>query len=529
MQRQVDVRPAATAYRQDESNNSMTTKPPPSVRAGAARGAVLTGMAQVYRVGLSFVTSVLLARLLTPLDFGLVAMVSSSVAFVSLIQDLGLNQATIQRERISPAQISALFWLSTGFSLLLATLLAAFAPAVAWFFGDSRLTALTMAFACLVLIGGSQSQQLALLNRELRFQALAGIDVLGATAAAVAGIAVAWLTSSYWALFFASLASTVVGFVCVWMVCGFRPGRPSFEGDFKEIARFGSGISGFNIVNYFARNADNLLIGRFYGGEQLGLYDRAYRLLLFPLSQVLAPLGRVMLPLLARLQSDPERYRKAYTECISLLMMATQPGLVFVVIFADEVFLILLGPHWAPAVPIFRWLGVAGLFQVVTSTTGWLFISQGRGGDFFKVGLFNSIVAVGSFVVGISWGPLGVAASYTVACYTVLMPAALWSSGRRGPVCVHDFVLTALPHAAASAASGLVLAGIYVVLPSPSAVTCLGLASVSYAVYGFIIIAFPAKRLILRKNIRALVGIPFFGRYLGPKAIDVIRELYAKK
>jgi PST family polysaccharide transporter len=477
---------------------------PHGTRAHATRGAVLIGLTQAYRIALSFVSTVVLARLLTPLDFGVIAMVSSCVAFVKLIQDLSLNQATIQRERISPAQISALFWLSTAFSLLLALLLAACAPAVAWFFGEPRLTKLTIAFAALVFIGGGQSQHFALLNRELKFKTLAAIDVLGATTSVLVGIAVAWLTASYWALFFSNLATSLVGLVCVWIVCSFRPGRPSFEGDFKDIMQFGSGVSGFNIVNYFARNADNLLIGWSYGGEQLGLYERAYRLLLFPLSLML-PLGRVMLPLLARLQSDPERYRKAYTECISLLMMVTQPGILFVVVFAEDVFLILLGPHWVPAAQIFRWLGLAGIHQVMTTTVGWLFMSQGRGGDFFKMGLFGAIVSVASFVVGLPWGPVGVAAAYTIANYTVLLPAFWWSSGRRGPVRGRDLVLTALPHAVASAASGLVLGGISFVLQAPSPIICLGLTVLSYAVYGLGIFAFPAKRLILRKNLHAFL------------------------
>jgi PST family polysaccharide transporter len=473
-------------------------------RAQAARGAVLTGISQAYRIGMSFLSSIFLARLLTPMDFGLVAMVSSCVAFVALIQDLGLNQATIQRERINQAQISALFWLSTGFSIMLALALAASGPAVSWFFGDLRLSRLTLAFAFLILINGSQSQQIALLSRELRFKALAGIDMLGTTASTIVGIMIAWLTSSYWALFFASLASALVSLMCVWIVCSFRPVRPSFEGDFKSIIGFGSGVSGFNIVNYFARNADNLLIGRYYGSEQLGFYDRAYRLLLFPLSQIQAPLGRVMLPLLSRLRSNPERYRKAYTESISLLMMATQPGLVFAIVFAEDVFLILLGPQWMSAVPIFRWLGVAGLHQVMTSTMGWLFLSQGRGGDFFKIGLFGSVTMVASFIIGLPWGPLGVAIAYTIDNYVVLVPATWWSTGRRGPVSTRDLVATAIPHAVATGASAVIMVAISSVAHLPNLLGCVALVTLSYLVYGFVLTVFPQKRSILVENLRML-------------------------
>jgi PST family polysaccharide transporter len=476
----------------------------PNARAHVTRSALVTGVAQSYRVGVNFLSGIILARLLLPADFGLVAIVMTCLAFVALIQDLGLNQAVIQRERISHAQLSALYWISLVFSVVVALVFAASAPLIASFFGDSRIIGLTLAFAFLIVLGGAQSQPYAVLNRELRFKTLAGVDILGSTVSTTVGVTVAWVTSSYWALFAASLASVLSSLVSVWIVCSFRPGRPSFEGEFRDIIKFGSGVSGFNIVNYFARNADNLLIGKFYGSEQLGYYDRAYRLLLFPISQILGPLGRVVLPLLARLQSDPQRYRKVYIEAVSLLMMATQPGLVFLIIFAEDAFSILLGPQWAAAVPIFQWLGVAGLSQMMTSTLGWLFLSQGRGGDFFKIGLFSALTTVASFVIGLPWGPLGVAVAYTITYYIALVPATFWSSGRRGPVSTHDLVTTIIPHVAATGVSAVTMASIWRVINLPSLLGCAGLVTLSYLAYGLVLLLFRGKREILSENLKML-------------------------
>jgi polysaccharide transporter, PST family len=482
----------------------MTAAIQPYARAQITRGALITGVAQAYRVGLSFLSGIVLARLLSPADFGLVAMVTTCLAFVALIQDLGLNQAVIQRERISHAQLSALYWISLLLSLIVAVAFAAFAPVIAWFFGDVRLTGLTLAFSTLIVMGGAQSQPFVVLNRQLRFKALAALDIVAATASSTVGVMVAWMTSSYWALFAASLASVLTSLVSVWIVGGFRPGKPSFEGEFRHIIKFGSELSGFNIVNYFARNADNLLIGKFYGSEQLGYYDRAYRLLLFPISQILAPLGRVVLPLLARLQSDPERYRKAYIEAVSLVMMATQPGLVFSIVFAKDVFLIVLGAQWAAAVPIFQWLGVAGLIQVMTSTLGWLFISQGRGSDFFRIGLFNALATVASFVIGLRWGPLGVAIAYTITNYIVLVPVSCWSSGQRGPVSTQDLVTAVIPHLIATGLSAVTMASIWRVTHLPGLLACALLATLSYLVYGLVLFLFGEKRQILNKNLKML-------------------------
>jgi polysaccharide transporter, PST family len=475
-----------------------------AIRAGAARGALVTGLAQAYKVCLNFVASVVLARLLAPTDFGLVAMVTSFVAFVTLIQDLGMNQATVQRERISLAQISALFWLSIGVSFLLAAALAAGAPAIAWFYGDERLIPLTIAFAFVVLLGGSQSQLLALLTRGLKFKALSAVDALSGTVGVLVGIGCAFATRSYWALFLAGAAQVATSLVCLWFVSSFRPVAPSFEGELREIVKFGSGISGFNIVNYFSRNTDYLLIGHIYGSVQLGLYDRAYRLMLFPLSQIQAPLSRVMLPFLAQLRYDPGRYRQAYIECVSLLMMACQPGILFVSIFAEDVFSILFGPRWESAASIFRWLGFTGLLQVWASTLGWLFISQGRGGGFFKIGLINASVIVGSFLIGVSRGPIGVAIAYTLANYLVLLPIGLFAAGRRGPVASRDLIAAAGPHGLASLASATLLGCIYMKSGATNVFACVGLTILSYAMYGAVMLAFPAKRLLLKKNVLAL-------------------------
>jgi PST family polysaccharide transporter len=244
------------------------------------------------------------------------------------------------------------------------------------------------------------------------------------------------------------------------------------------------------------------LIGRFYGSAALGLYDRAYRLLLFPLTQISWPLGRVFMPILARLHSEPERYRKAYVEAVTLLMFATQPGLIFSIVFAYDVFSILLGPQWLAAVPIFQWLAVAGLSQIMTSTLGWLFLSQGRGGDLFKMGLFSSVATITSFVLGLPWGPLGVAVAYTINNYVVLVPLGFWSSGRRGPVSTGDLLWAMIPHVISTAVNALVMVSIWRVVDLPNLLGCTALVMLSYSVYGVTLLLFPKKRSVLHESLK---------------------------
>jgi PST family polysaccharide transporter len=398
-----------------------------------------------------------------------------------------------------------LFWLCVASGFALALLLALSAPLVAWFFGDARLVGLTIASAGVVLLGSSQSQHLALLNRDMRFKAIAGIDALSITVASLTGITLAWLTSSYWALFAVGLSSVLTSLACAWALSDFRPGRPSWGVDLREIIRFGSGVSGFNLVNYFARNADKLLIGRYWGSGDLAFYDRAYRLLLFPLEQVRNPLARVMLPVLSRLQYDAARYRRAYADCVSLMLLVTQPGLVFACVFSNEVFEFLLGPRWLPAAPIFQWLGICALHQVMTTTVAWLFLSQGRGGEYFRLGAISAVTTVASFLAGLPWGPMGVAIAYTVTDYALRLPLSFWSAARRGPVSLRDLSRIALPHTAATCASAAMLVAAATISPF-GANTFLALLPLSYAVYGCVLMGFPAKQLAMRESLRSCSG-----------------------
>lgn len=263
---------------------------------------------------------------------------------------------------------------------------------------------------------------------------------------------------------------------------------------------FGSGVSGFNLANYLSRNADKLLIGKFFGDNALGLYDRAYRLLLFPLSQIHAPIGRVMIPMLSRSLSDPHRYKRAYMECVSILLLATQPAILFATIYSEDVFRILLGDRWLDSALIFAWLGIAGLQQVMTSTIGWLYISQGRGGGFFQIGVFGAVTTVTAFVAGLPWGPVGVAAAYSISDYLVRLPVIWAAAGRAGPVTTRDLYSMAMPHALSTALAAVALLSLKPLVPTPDILTCGCLVGLSYTVYLAFLMLFPEKRAYLFQN-----------------------------
>lgn len=472
----------------------------------ARRGVAYTGVAQAARLVIGFASGIVLARLLTPEDFGLVAMLSPAVAFVGLIQDMGLGQATIQRERITKREVDTLFWVTCALSIVLAAVLALAGPALAGFFREPQVAPLAIAFAGLVVIWSLSTQPVALLSREMRFKELAVIDVAAAALGLLVGAAVAYVFRTYWALLAGMLASALVSVVGTWAVLRFRPGRPSFGAGIGEILGFGGSVSGFNVLNFFARNADAVLIARAWGAFELGLYERAYKLLLLPLQQVTNPLGRVMIPFLSRHQSDPLGYRAGYRDAVTLLMILTQPGILVAIVFAPDVFRVLLGERWVAAAPIFAWLGIAGLHQVMTSTLGWLFISQGRGRDYLLLGAVGATITVTAFVIGLPYGAVGVAMAYAISDVALKMPLAWYLATRRGPISLQDLVTLALPHLVGLVVAVVVLLGTERLVDDSGFAALAGMTVSSYCIYLTVLLAFPEKRHLLVKHADRVVG-----------------------
>jgi len=428
----------------------------PSIAAGIA----VTGLGQALKVIISFVSAIVLAHFLRPQDFGLMAMLAPSIALIGLFQDLGLHHTIIQRETLSHGQKSGLFWISLAASALLATILALSASFQVEFYSEPRLFNLTVASSFLVVIWNIQSINTALLTRSMQFRRLVVIDLTATIAGFCIGAAIAYETGSYWAIYAGMLAAGLTATAMSWSASGFRPRAPAFEGEVANMLAFGSSVSVFQFLNFISRNADLLMIGRFHGASELGLYERAYKLLLFPLQQVTFPVGRVMIPFLSRTRNEPGRYRHGFVKCITGIMILTQPAILFAVIYSDDLLRALLGPKWLAAAPIFFWLGLAGLHQVATSTLGWLLISQTRNRDLLITGAVGCLISVAAFVVGLPDGALGVARAYAIADIVIKMPFVWWVISRSGPVRLPDLLTAAWPHclAIATAGSGLVLA-----------------------------------------------------------------------
>jgi O-antigen/teichoic acid export membrane protein len=396
-------------------------------------GAV-TVSAQGAKFLLSLVSTMILARLLSPRDFGLVAMVTTVTNFLRVFKDAGLSIATVQRERITHAQISNLFWINIAVSAVSTLVLAASAPVIAKFYHTPSLVPIVLFLSLTFLISGSTIQHQALLKRQMRFKALAVIEVGSMAIGVCVGVYMALRGYGYWSLVGSSLSTETAGVILTWSISQWRPQLPARGSGIGPMVSFGAHRTAGDFILAIARGTDNLLIGRSYGSAAVGLYSRASVLLIRPLEQFLSPINAVFIPALSRLQSHPLRYRSTFLRLYEAIALTAFLFTGLFLAMARPLTLILLGPKWEQAAVIFGGFTIAALCIPLGNASTWLFTSQGRGRDMLITQSVNSCVIVLSFIAGLRYGPVGVAIAFSVSSLVVRIPMLYLMAGRSGPV-----------------------------------------------------------------------------------------------
>jgi O-antigen/teichoic acid export membrane protein len=395
--------------------------------------------AQAITFVLSMVSTSILARLISPKDFGLIAMVTAVTALVTIFQDGGLSIATIQRETVSQEQASNLFWINIVVSILLAMLLAAIAPAVAWFYGKTKLQEITVAIACIFFVGGMSVQHKALLRRQMRFAVIAKIQITSILISSVCAISFAWAGAGFWALIIQTAMMEVVTTVMSLLYCRWMPSLPKLGQGTLSMVRVGGHVSLLGLFNYLGRNLDNVLVGHYWGSHSLGSYSKAYGLLMLPIQQISAPISAVALPALSRLQSYPQEYRAVFRKMISTSCIISFPIITWMIICHKVIILVLLGSQWTETASIFLALSVAAFCQPVGNMSSLLYLSLGRSKKYLIWGIIGNIWVVTGILIGIPHGMIGVALGYSISTVLMMIPLMLFSiSGTY--VCLSDYL-----------------------------------------------------------------------------------------
>jgi O-antigen/teichoic acid export membrane protein len=400
----------------------------------AVSGGFVTATAQAVKFGTNLASAIVLARLLSPHDFGLVAMAGAVMPILRTFREGGLSTATVQKEGITHAQVSNLFWINLALGGLITAFGAALAPAVAWFYGDERLVVVTVLLSLSFVLSGAAVQHLALLNRQMRFKAVAFIDIASSTLGLLVGIFMAWSGFGYWSLVGMQLSVTVGEVVLTWLASGWLPQLPQRRSGTTPLLRFGASMTVYILLRRMAGSIDVILLGRFAGAEAVGLYSRALVLLLRPLDQFIAPFDTVFIPMLSRLQNQPERYRQVFLQVYGAIALLSFGFAGLLMGLSEPLVLLLLGPNWTAVIPIFSWLTIAALYIPLSYAAMWLLTTQGRSRDLMTMGVFITVLTVISVAAGLPLGPVGLAMSISLMGLFVRLPVQYHITGKSGPV-----------------------------------------------------------------------------------------------
>jgi O-antigen/teichoic acid export membrane protein len=393
-----------------------------TLKAKTIRNIGWSASSQIARTLLQILISAILARVLMPSDFGLIAMVVVFSNFVAILSDFGLTSAIVQKKEISDEALSSTFWISVGLGALLTIALAASAPLIAAFYSEPRLTALVVFLSATFFIASFGYVQNALLQKSMNFKALAVIGICSVGISGSVSIFLAFSGYGVWSLAWNTVLSTSIAVVFTWIYVRWVPHFLLGLQGVKGLLRFGANLTGFNFLAYFARNLDNLLIGRFLGPTSLGFYNLAYNLLLFQLASVTDVVGRVMFPAFSIIQHDKQLVREAYVTANRYIAALAFPLMMWMLVTAPQLIRVVYGPKWISAIPLVQILALTAAAQSILAPTGWILLSQGRTDVLFKLGIFMTVTACISFVVGLHWGVLGVAIAYTIATYFSAYP-----------------------------------------------------------------------------------------------------------
>lgn len=409
-----------------ESYKVADTKNFSDLKRKSLRGGVVTIGSQGITVVVQLISTVILARILTPEDYGTLALVTAITTFAALFRDLGLSSAAIQKKGLTTAQQSNLFWLNVLMGGFLTFLIAGCAPLIVIFYGKPELLNVTLVLSLNFTITSLGAQHGAMLVRRMQFGRLSGASIAGALATLGISVYCGLNGYAYWSLVWGTLTGATVTTAFLFALSPFRPRLPNRGSGMRELVGFGANVTAFNFVNYFSRNLDNVLIGKFVGADALGIYGRAYQLLMFPIKNLRTPINSVAFPAMSQLDPNSDGFRSYYCNLVRLLAWVTMPLMILMYVCSKDIIHVFLGPQWRAVAPIFSILAIAGFIQPIASLRGLLLISSGQSRRNLYAGIMGSSLVTLGFVIGIQWGVTGVAWSYVVSIYFSLLPMQLY-------------------------------------------------------------------------------------------------------
>jgi O-antigen/teichoic acid export membrane protein len=463
---------------------------PAATTAGELGALVLRGLrwkvagqvaAQLSRT----LSTVILARLLTPHEFGVAAMALVVTAVAQLLTDVGFSASIVQQRTLCERDRATAFWTNAVAGILLCVACVAVAAPIADFYGEPRVRALVVALSPTFVLAALGSTHAALLKRRLDFGKLELAAVIGTAAGVTAALVVAFLGGGSWALVAQALAATATTTVAIWLLASWRPRLTYSRASLAKLWGFGAPVFGARALAFLSRNTDNLLVGRVLGAQALGVYSVAYSVIVLPFERIIGPLQAVLQPALARLQDDVAEARRLWLTGVRAAAGIMMPATVGAIVLAPDLVHVVLGARWGGVTDVLRVLAWVACVQTLTSLSPLVLQSQYRTGLLLGATAVAYAAHVTGFVVGLRWGVVGVATGYAVSTTLVSVPLlialplrVLGSSLRELVDVLASTVTATLGVAGAAVGSRALLVALDLTAPSRLAiVTLVGLAT----------------------------------------------------
>jgi PST family polysaccharide transporter len=429
------------------------------LRRLAIRGAAVAVFGQGLALTVQIVATVVLARLLAPGDFGVIAMVTT---FSLLLVNFGVNgftEAILQNEVVDHALASNLFWINLSAGILLSIGFAASGSLLARFYGDPRVAGVSVGIALTIFVTSTSVLHLALLQRAMCFTAVSANDICARVISVVVSILLALAGWGYWALVSGAVAQPLSASIGAWLLCRWVPGRPRRVAATASVMQFAMHVYGRFSVNYFARNTDNLLVGWRFNAQALGFYKKAYDLFALSASQLIGPLTAVAVSALSRLSRDATQYRRYFLSALGVMALMGMGMGADLMLVGKDVIRVLLGPGWEESGRIFVFFGPGIGMMLLYCTHGWIHLSIGRADRWFRWGILELAFTGLLFVLALPWGPVGIAVAWTASFWILTIPA-FWYAGRPIQLGVGPILAVIWRYLAASLLAGCASAAI---------------------------------------------------------------------
>ena len=388
----------------------------------AASNSKWAAVGQSARILSQLANIFILARILPPSDYGLMAMAGVATNLALLLRDMGTAAAVVQKDELDHHIINAVFWLNIAMGLTIAIILVATSPLIANVFKTPTLVGVLCSLAIAFPLSSSSAVHQALLERHSQFKRLALIDVTCAILAMAGAVAAAIYGLGVYSLVIQSILTAGLTTLFLWLNSTWRPSADVQLSRLKELFAFSSNMAGFQLVNYFFRNADSIVVGRLLGQSALGIYSIAYKIMLMPVQNITWVSSRAIFPVMSRQQNDIPAMAELYLKTVRTISFLAAPIMAGIFAARHDFVQLALGSQWSMVATLLGVMAPIGYLQSINASAGPVFMAQGKTSMMLKLGIYSAIVHIFAFIIGCKWGIQGVAWSYLIASISVIMP-----------------------------------------------------------------------------------------------------------